>query len=90
MTDRPWSIGDIIRILRQNYGFTLASLAHHAKLDIPTVHTLEHNSLEIEHVTPKQWQALDRLAAVFGFKNGAAFFKLVPPPKTIKRRMLES
>ena len=47
---------------------------------------LERVGPEVEHVTPAEWQALDRIAEEFGLGNGASLYKLIPETPAPRRR----
>lgn len=75
---RTMHIGEVIRRLRRRRGWTAASLARSAQVSGTLVASLEHRGPEVEHVTPTEWGALDRLAVALGLKNGASLYKLLP------------
>ena len=89
MVVRSWHVGDVIRKLREQHeqhALTTTSLARKAGLDLQrSVGTevqrrvsLERQGPEIEGITPSQWRALDRVAAVLGLANGASLYKQIP------------
>lgn len=75
---RSWHLGDVIRKIREQQGFTVASLAHKAGVIPSDVLLLEQQGPEVEHVSAAQWQVLDRIASVFGVPNGAALYRTIP------------
>ena len=78
MVVRSWHVGDVIRKLREQHALTTTSLARKAGLQRSVVLSLERQGLEIEGITPSQWRALDRVAAVLGLANGASLYKQIP------------
>ena len=78
MVVRSWHVGDVIRKLREQHGLTATSLAQKAGVQRSVVVSLERRGPEIEGITPSQWRALDRVAAVLGLTNGASLYKYVP------------
>ena len=80
MAVRSWHVGDVIRKLREQRSLTTSSLAQKAGLHRSVVLSLETQGPEIEGITPSQWRALDRVAAVLGLPNGASLYKHVPEP----------
>ena len=80
MVLKLYRVGDIIRKLREHKGLTVTALASKAGVKPSLVLNLERHGAEVEGITPLQWRALDRLAEVFGLRNGASFYKLVPEP----------
>ena len=78
MVVRSWHVGDVIRKLRQQQDLTATSLAQKAGVPRSVVVSLERQGPEIEGITPSQWRALDRVAAVLGLPNGAALYKHIP------------
>jgi len=78
MVVRSWHVGDVIRKLREQHRLTATSLAGKAGAHRSVVLALERQGPEIEGITPSQWRALDRVAAVFGLANGAALYKQIP------------
>ena len=78
MAVRSWHVGDVIRKLRQQHGLTATSLAQKAGVPRSVVVSLERQGPEIEGITPSQWRALDRVAAVLGLTNGASLYKHIP------------
>ena len=79
---RSWHLGDVIRKIREQQGFTAASLAHKAGVTPSDVLLLEQQGPEVEHVSAAQWEILDRIASVFGVPNGAALYRKIPETKT--------
>ena len=86
MVVRSWHIGDVIRKLREQHGLTATSLAQKAGVQRSVVLSLERQGPEIEGITPSQWRALDRVAAVFGLTNGASLYKQIPEVADIDTR----
>jgi transcriptional regulator with XRE-family HTH domain len=75
---KSWHLGDVIRKIREQQGFTTVSLAHKAGVAPSDVLLLEHQGPEIEHVSAAQWSVLDRIASVFGVPNGATLYRQIP------------
>ena len=85
MAVRSWHVGDVIRKLRDQVGLTTTSLAQKAGVQRSVVLSLETQGPEIEGITPSQWRALDRIAAVLGLANGASLYKHVPEAANLDR-----
>ena len=75
---RSWHLGDVIRKIREQQGFTAASLAHKAGVAPSDILLLEQQGPEVEHVSAAQWSVLDRIASVFGVPNGANLYRQIP------------
>ena len=88
MVVRSWHVGDVIRKLREQHGLTATSLARKAGVQRSVVLSLERQGPEIEGITPPQWRALDRVAAVFGLTNGASLYKQVPEAADVRTATL--
>ena len=74
----PWHLGDVIRKIREQQGFTAISLARKAGVDVSDVLLLEQQGPEVEHVSVAQWGVLDRIASVFGVPNGDTLYRQIP------------
>lgn len=75
---KSWHLGDVIRKIREQQGFTAISLARKAGVDVSDVLLLEQQGPEVEHVSVAQWGVLDRIASVFGVPNGATLYRQIP------------